>query len=173
MNDVSLPSSKAELLARVQAERAALEQAIANSSEAQLTAPGPEGWSAKDHLAHVVTWEQILVLAHLQGRSFAEAAHMDEATAAATAHMTAETGLNAYFHQRDKDRSLAEVLADFHRSYRRLLSVLEEMDFASLLAPRDPDDPHGQPLIHVVIGDTYAHYREHRRIIQALITSRT
>src|SRR5574341_330088 len=98
MNDDTLPSSKTELLARIQAERAALEQAIANLSEAQMTALGPESWSVKDHLAHVVTWEQILVLAHLQGRSFAEAAHRDEATAAATAHMTAETGLNAYFH---------------------------------------------------------------------------
>ena len=162
-----IPRDKTELMTCIRDERAALEQVIGRLTEAQMTAPGPEGWSVKDHLAHLVAWEEILVVAHLQGRSFAEAAQMDEATAAKTAHMTAETGLNEYFQKRDKGRSLSEVLAMFHRSYRRLLVVLEEMDYARLLTPHDPTDPQSK-LIHVVIDDTYAHYREHRQIIQAL-----
>ncbi len=53
------------------------------------------------------------------------------------------------------------------RSYQCLLVVLEEMDYARLLAQHDPADPESK-LINMVISDTFAHYREHRRIIQAL-----
>lgn len=163
----SIPRNKAELMACIQQERARLERAIAGLDEAQLLAPGPEGWSVKDHLAHIVTWEQIMLVAYLQGRSFAEATGMDEATAAATAHMSAETGLNDYFYERDKDLSLDQVLTNFHHSHQQVLAVLAAADFDDWLQPRDPDDPDSL-LIYNVIGDTYEHYQEHAVIIEAI-----
>jgi hypothetical protein len=157
--------TKADLLAHITAERVALEQTVAGLNEGQLTALGPEGWSIKDHLAHLVAWEEVLVIAHVQGRSFAEAARMDDHTAAATNHMTAETGLNDYFYRRDKERSLAETLADLHRSYRRVLSVLDTLPEERLLTT----DQDGHPLLEVIAGNTYRHYREHARIIRTLL----
>jgi uncharacterized protein (TIGR03083 family) len=163
----SRPRDKIELIARIHRERAALEAAISSLDEVQMIAPGAGGWSIKDLLAHITTWEQVLLVHDLQSRSFAEAAGMDEATAAATAEMTAETGLNDYFYERDKDRSLADVLAGFRRSHHQILAALEELDDADLSRPNDPDDPESR-LIDSIVGDTYAHYREHCGTIEAM-----
>jgi hypothetical protein len=159
-----LPSDKAELMLLIQRERAALEEVVGRLGEEELTRPGPEGWSVKDHLAHIVTWEQILLIHHLKGHSFAEATAMDEATATATEAMTAETGLNDFFFKRDKDRPLAEVLADFQESHRRILAALEAESFESLLRPYHDD----KPLLNWVRGDTYGHYEEHRQLIETI-----
>ena len=48
----------AELVDRVQIEWAALEYAVASLTASQLLAPGPEGWSVKDHLMHIGDWEK-------------------------------------------------------------------------------------------------------------------
>jgi hypothetical protein len=159
-----LPVNKAGLMARIQEERAALEELINRLNATQMTTPGPEGWSVKDHLAHLVTWEQILLIHHMKERPFAEAAAMDETTAAATENMTAEDGLNDFFFERDKDRPLEEVLADFHESHRRVLAALEAASFEELMRPYHE----GQPLLNWVRGDTYGHYQEHRQIIAAI-----
>lgn len=113
---VAQPTSKAELLQWIRRDRTALEQTLAQVSPAQMTLPGRDGWSIKDHLAHLVAWQRILLESHLGGKTFAEAAGMDEATAAATAHMTAETGLNDYFLARDRDLPLYEVMEQFQQS---------------------------------------------------------
>jgi hypothetical protein len=171
MDSEPAPQSKAELMARIHRERAALEQAIGRLRDEQMTAAGA-GWSVKDLLAHITAWEQVLLRCDLQGRSFAEAARMDEATAAATANMTAETGLNDYFYQRDKNRPLPDVLADFRHSHQQLLAALDKLDAAALMRPEDPNDPESRPLIESIIGDTYAHYREHRATIEAMFQQR-
>ena len=162
--DEGLPRNKAELMARIHQERAALEAALEGLNDAEVTAPGPEGWSVKDHLAHIVTWEQILLIHHMKGRPFVEAAAMDAATAKATENMTAETGLNDFFFNRDKDRELEEVLADFYESHRRVLAALEAENYESLMRPYHE----GRPLLNWVKGDTYGHYEEHRRYIEAI-----
>ncbi len=160
-----VPQNKAELMERIRRERAALEQVISSLSDDQMTTPGPERWSVKDHLAHIVTWEQILLLTHMQGRPFAEAAKMDEATAAATADMTAEGGINDFFYERDKDRPLGDVLHDFQQSHQEVLAALETMEYAELVKLHHPDNPDAGRLLDYVIGDTYEHYAEHRNII--------
>jgi hypothetical protein len=60
------------------------------------------------------------------------------------------------------------VLAGFRRSHQQLLAALEELDDADLSRPNDPDDPESR-LIDGIIGDTYAHYREHRKTIEAMV----
>ncbi|MCX6050798.1 MAG: ClbS/DfsB family four-helix bundle protein, partial [Chloroflexi bacterium] len=159
---------KSALMARIDQEWAALEQVLRDLNETQMTTIGPEGWSVKDHLAHIVTWEKILLIAHLQGHSFGEAAGMDQATSDATEQMTAETGLNDFFHERDKSRPLADVLTDFRQSHQALMAALEPLAYEELLKPRHPDDPHSDLLIQVVASDTYEHYQEHRIIIQKI-----
>ncbi|CAN5652377.1 hypothetical protein BH10CHL1_BH10CHL1_26680 [soil metagenome] len=164
----TLPKDKSELMARIAHERAALEQVLHGLNETQMTAIGPEGWSVKDHLAHIVTWEKILLIAHLQGHSFAEAADMDAATSAATEQMTAETGLNDFFHERDKARPLADVITDFRQSHQQILAALALLSDANLLEARHTDGPHSDPLLKITGSDTYEHYQEHRMIIQQL-----
>src|SRR5712692_10981660 len=65
------PKNKAELLARIRAARAQLERTLAGLDEAALSAPGPEGWAVKDHLAHLAAWGR-KVLGNMDGRKGTE-----------------------------------------------------------------------------------------------------
>ncbi|MDP9314859.1 MAG: ClbS/DfsB family four-helix bundle protein [Chloroflexota bacterium] len=165
----SRPQTIAELVVRIREERAALEAVIRPLRESELVRPGVEGWSIKDHLAHIAVWERVLVGKHLEGRTFAEAAGMDPATAAATIEMTAETGLNEWFYRRDRHRPLAEVLTEFEAAHREVLRAVGELRDAALTASSDHDQGYAPTLLQAIIGDTYAHYQEHRWIIERLL----
>jgi uncharacterized protein (TIGR03083 family) len=158
-----LPRDKAELLERIEQARAALDQTIAHLSDAQLVAPGPyEGWSVKDHLAHLAAWEQGIA-ALLQRRPRYAAMGVDAPT-----NPTAGTdGINAVIYQRDKDRPLAEVLADFRQAQQALLAALAPLSDADLLKtyshyqPDEPGKDSGAPILKWVASNTYEHYAEH------------
>src|SRR5688572_3205802 len=132
-----------------------------------MTSPVDGGWSVKDLLAHISAWERVLLVSDLQGGTFAEAAGMDEATSAATEHMTAETGLNDYFYQRDKELPLSEVLANLRATHQQVIAALEQLDDADLQRAHDPDDPESH-LVDSIVGDTYGHYRQHRATIEEM-----
>ena len=162
-----LPASKAELLERVQREHALLEQAIARLSEAQLTAPIDGDWSAKDMLAHLTAWEQLMREFHMGGTPFNQAAGLDGVTYG----VETVDQINEAFHRRDRDKPLAEVLAAFRDSYERTLAAIAAIDEARLFgAYTPPGRDVGGPLVDWVAGDTYDHYREHRLTIERLAT---
>jgi hypothetical protein len=158
------PATKAAVLAQIQQERAALEETVAQLSPAQLSRPGPEGWSPKDHLTHVVIWEQMLIGRNLEGRSFADVAGVDEATGESLWQMS-EDEVNAYFQARDRGLSSEEALAGFQQSYQQVLAALAEVDEAKLFAPYREDSP---LLVEIVLGNTAEHYRDHNGWIRAL-----
>ena len=156
--------SKAELLELVRSEYAALERAIGRLSEAQLTAPIDGSWSAKDILAHIAAWQQILIEFHIGGRPFEQAAP----GIAANYRTDGVDTINEALYQRDRERPLAEVLDAFRRSHQRTLATIEGMSetdlFRAYTPPgRDPSD--GGQLINWIAGDTYEHYEEHRGTI--------
>src|SRR5688572_25512497 len=53
----ALPTTKAELIDQLANGRKHLEELIASLSEDQLMRYGSDGWSVKDHLAHLAMWE--------------------------------------------------------------------------------------------------------------------
>ena len=58
---------KAELLQAIERSWASLDDLVAGLREPELTRHGPDGWSVKDHLAHLAAWNLALV-ALLEGR---------------------------------------------------------------------------------------------------------
>src|SRR2546430_16704437 len=58
---------KAELLQEIERSWASLDDLVAGLSEPELTRHGSDGWSVKDHLAHLAAWNLSLV-ALLEGR---------------------------------------------------------------------------------------------------------
>lgn len=165
------PRDKAELLSRMRRSRALLEETIGRLSEAQLTAPGPtDGWSVKDHLAHLTAWEQGIV-ALLQQRPRYPAMGLDEAAMQGAD----EQRINAMLYARSKDRPLAEVLTTFRASSRQMIEAVERLTDADLFRtyayfqPNEPGEDRGRPIIAWIIGNTYAHYDEHRAWIEELI----
>ena len=154
--------SKAELLELTRRECAALEQAIGRLSDAQLTEPIDGSWSAKDILAHVAAWQQILLVFHIGGRPFEQAAP----GIAPRYETNGVDTINAALYQRDRERPLAEVLDTFRRSHQQIMATIEGMSEAELFQPYTPPGrTSGGQLIDWIAGDTYEHYLEHRETI--------
>jgi hypothetical protein len=160
-----LPKDKADLLARIQREWSALMQTIEALTAEQMTIPGTGSWSVKDNLAHLAAWEQFMLRCHLQGEPPHETLHIDKATFEGLD----EDGENAILYERDKDRPAADVVDGLKRSHEQITAALELIPFADLMKPHYADDPEQRPLISWVIGNTYDHYQEHRRAIEAIV----
>jgi hypothetical protein len=160
------PQTKAELLARIPPARAALEQTIASLTAAQIRTPGPAGWSVKDHLAHLATWEQMIV-AHLRDGSDHAVVGMDAAAYA----VVGLADLNEVIFRRHRGRDAANVLRDFRRSHAQVMALLAELDEVAFWMPYWQDDPSGRSVMEKVAGDTYKHDLEHRCWIEELVAS--
>ena len=159
-----LPADKDALLARIQQSRAALEAQIAPLSAEQLAAPGSDGgWSIKDHLYHLATWQQVQ-LARMQGRPEWAVVGLDEVTYR-VALTSAEDfrDINAIIERRGKEIAPDAVLAHFRDTFAQLLAELDRWSYADLLTPVRPDGP---TVLKQLSGDSYEHDDEHLRMIR-------
>jgi hypothetical protein len=163
--DDRLPSSKEELLERIQFAWTDLGAVIAALPAEVLAAPGPTGWSVKDNLAHVAAWEQVMLRHYLRREPAHEVLGVDEARLPGLD----EDGINQILHERHQDRPASEVLDEFHRSHEQVVRALEGMAWDDLTAP-NPGDQERRPLLEWVVGNTYDHYDEHRDNIIRLQT---
>jgi uncharacterized damage-inducible protein DinB len=153
--------TKAELLDRIRSSRSELDIALARLSDSDMTRNPPDGgWSAKDHLAHLDTWHHILLgsLAGNGGTALGlepdafDQLELDDA--------------NRMIYERNRDHSLNVVREAFEQSYAKVLQAVEAMSDTELAAPLRADDP--RTLATKVDGDSWAHYDEHRPLIEAL-----
>lgn len=137
-----------ELLARVRASHARLEQAISALTPEQTEAEVlDDGWSVKATLAHITWWEQLPLHAIagvpdediLPGEEF----DLDRA--------------NAKLLARNRVRPQGELRDAFDASYASILSALQTLPTARL----DEPSPYGGTLADLIAGNTYLHYDEH------------
>jgi hypothetical protein len=167
------PRDTGELLDRIADGWAVLHQRIAPLSSAQLTASGPDGgWSVKDHLAHLATWEGMLV-ALLEGKPIHTAFGLSRAEYDA---LESTDALNAIIAEQNKDLSLDEVMEQSEKTHAQLVAKIGALADEDLLKPithfhpDDPDGPDERPVLVKIIGDTYGHYAEHLPWIEAILT---
>jgi hypothetical protein len=161
--DSARPKDKTELMQRIEREWTALLLTVERLSPERMTAPDAGGWSPKDNLAHLTAWEQFMIRYHLKG----EAPHLVMQVDEATYEGLGDDEMNAILFERNRGRTVEQVLRDLHSSHSQVIAELEETAFADLLKQRDADDPNRRPVIDGVIGNTYDHYREHRGVIEA------
>lgn len=161
--DEPLPRDMAELLARIEQGWGELQGAIAGRSEAELIAPGPEGWSVKEHLGHVTFWERQLLRSYIEGRPAAEVAEMDEDT------LRDFEPMNRIAADRTRGQSLAQVLAAGQELHDALVAKLAGEPFERWMQPRYADDPDERPLLLWIAGNTYGHYGEHAGYIRGVL----
>jgi hypothetical protein len=155
--DQSDPKNKAQLLERIRSARAALEQTLAGLDDTALSAPGPEGWSVKDHLAHLAAWER-KVLANMDGRASHEVLGVPEAVYKGGDWVA----INEYVRAPDKDRPAAEVVAEFWRVYGVMTHRIADLP-NEVLFGKDED------LLNNISGNTYGHDEEHKPWIEAVL----
>jgi hypothetical protein len=164
------PATIGELLDRVQIEWAALQFVVGGLSESELTAPGPEEWSVKDHLGHIAEWERGCT-AVLERRPQWEGFRLDEA---------AYTGLeldplNDILYQRHRSDSVSEVKALRNAAHADIVAAVSHLADADLRRPVGEYGMGSNPdrlLLEKIAGDTYEHYAEHAGWIKALLDAR-
>lgn len=117
------PTTKKQLLEAIEIERKALEEFLAELSPAQMTRPGLVGeWSAKDVLAHLIEWEQMVLSwysAGLKGQV--------PVTPAEGFNWAQLPQLNQQIYEKHCDRPLADIEREFKSSFKKMLGTIQSL----------------------------------------------
>ena len=117
---------------------------------------GANSWSPKDHVAHLVAWERMIV-ATAGDRS----AHQFAGLAAESYSGRDLNEINDLLFERSKETPWDDVMRDFDAAYSETTALLETMSDAALSARWEEGSTHS--VAHRIAGDTFQHYLEHRR----------
>ena len=156
---------KQSLLNAIEREWTALWSVIEKLTPEQMTTPDAGGWSPKDNLAHLTEWMKVLMDHHLDRRPAHEVLQMPrEQTEAWDMEV-----INPVLFERNRARSVDDVVAELRRVHAELMLKLRSMPFEDLMRPRHAEDPERQPVLLWVRGDTTQHFAEHRLSIEKLL----
>jgi hypothetical protein len=162
MTEEWIPENKNELMAVIRREWGLLMDVVARLNEQQMLTPDAGGWSPKDNLAHLSEWMNSLMGYHMDKRPAHEVMRLPEE---ATKGWDMEV-INPILFERNRDRSIEDVLGELRSTYDTLIAKLDTMSFDDLMRPRHANDPEKRPLLLWVIGDTSDHFAEHRATIE-------
>jgi hypothetical protein len=169
MSDIEV--TKTELLRRIEEGYKSFEQVLSTWNDDQLTKPGPEGWSVKDHLVHLAAWE-VGIAALLRKENRWEAMGLDKDV---FSKIDSEDELNALIQEKNRKRSLAEVRAAFEDAHRQMVNAINDLTDADLVKPYsyyqpdEPGEPDNRPIWPRIVGNSYGHYEEHTPWIKAVV----
>ncbi|MEP7357372.1 MAG: DinB family protein [Anaerolineales bacterium] len=149
------PTNKAELLQRIQSDRARLEKVLAPLDDAALEKPGKDGWAIKDHLAHLTAWRQ-RAAAGIQGRPAYEGLGLDQ-----SAEGLSEDELNASIQARSHARPAADLVAEFRQANDHIQQLIRDLPESKLFGPQGDER-----LLGNISGNTYEHDAEHQGWIE-------
>ena len=113
---------RARIVADIQAERAWWANLVDDVGEDRMTEPGPMGeWTFKDLASHLLAWRERTI-----ARLEAAAAGGEEPPNPWPAELgdDEDDPINAWIHERTRDRPLRDVLNDVDRSYERLANAI-------------------------------------------------
>jgi carboxymethylenebutenolidase len=160
--DEPLPRSAGAMMELINTGWNELQAAIEVRTPEELTRLGPDGWSAKEHIAHVTFWEHLMLQSEIRGETRESVTGLDAAT------LDSIDAVNAAAAERARRRSLNEVLAESRATHAEVVAELTSRPFEEWLKPRFPDDPDERPLILWIAGNTWGHYGEHAEYIRRL-----
>jgi hypothetical protein len=143
-------TTRSTLIDRVNRSWDDLRATVDRLDEGQLSAPGPEGWSVKDHLAHLARWEEYAL------------SLMDGGDGKAALGMGPEQedveDINAVLQRRDAGLAPAEVRELLEAAQRRVVARLETLDEAVL-----------ERHLGSIESNTHEHLDEHAAWIRELV----
>jgi uncharacterized protein (TIGR03083 family) len=154
------------LIERIESSWNELTDLVAKLGPDALTRTAGDGWTVKDHLAHVGAWEHSL-LGLIEGGDRLQAmgvhAPVNEDTDA----------INEAVRQLHSSESAEQVMEYFRDSHSKLMAALAKLSDADLLKPYAHYQPSApdrqQPVSDWVAGNTWEHYAEHIGWINQLI----
>lgn len=117
------PTNKHDLLVAIEKERGALEAFLEQLTTEQMTLPGLVGeWAAKDVLAHLVAWEQMVLGWYYAGL------HGEMPELPAPGFKWSETPqLNQQIYEAHRDWPLDRVMDQFCTSHQEILGVIQKL----------------------------------------------
>ena len=159
-DDAKGPIGAAECLARFRTARARVDELVASVDS--WTAQSPEGWTAKDYLAHLTAWQRCVVRWWEEGeagrpREWPEPGFTFEQVDA----------LNDRDWRADRETPLDEVRREFEVSADAVEALIGR------LTDDDLNDAAHVPWLgfegrHAIAGNTYGHYAEHFEALEQL-----
>lgn len=151
--------TKDDLLARVRAERASWQALLAEIGAERMEQPGPMGqWTFKDLVAHLTGWRERTIRR-------LEAGPDREPPTPWPGDLADDDAIDDWIYERNRDRSLREVLAEGDASFDRLAAALAALPDEDVTAPGRFAWLEGQPL---VASDFFGHlHEEHEPSIRA------
>jgi len=167
------PKSKAEFQDQLQGAWAELQQTLDSLTEAQMTERTDQvGWTVKDHLAHLIPWEQgMIALLKYEPRY--------QAMGVNVAQLEDEDELNETLRAPYRSTSLSDVRDRPRETHEALTAVVASLGPDDLFKTYSHYQPHderaarlgddtGEPVLRWVIGNSSGHYLEHLPWIRAL-----
>ena len=127
------PDARTKVVANIQAERALWAGLVNEVGEDRMTEPGPMGdWTFKDLASHLLAWRNRTI-----ARLEAAAAGREEPPNPWPPELGDEEDdpINAWIHERTRDRPLRDVLDDVDRSYERYANAVAALPEESLTRP--------------------------------------
>jgi len=169
MSDRS-PTTKSEFQEHLQEAWAQLQGTLDSLTEEQMTERTDRaGWTVKDHLAHLIPWENGMI-ALLKHEPRYPAMGLD----ADTVLEEDEGELNETLRAPYRSASLSDVrdrLRETHEALTAVVASLGPDDLFETYSHYQPDEPgedRGEPVLRWVIGNSSGHYLEHLPWIRAL-----
>lgn len=124
---------RAELVQQLNSENEEWKTLLAEIGEDRMEEPGVAGaWSIKDIVAHLTAWRRRTV-----GRLEAVAHGQPEPKPEWPAELTEDDEINAWFHSRDRDRTVREVVSQSGRVFQQLVSAVEKLPEEKLDDPKN------------------------------------
>ena len=114
---------KSELLSELNSEQKGWEDLLGEIGKDRMEEPGVGGeWSIKDIVAHLTAGRRRTV-ARLEAAARGE----PEPATEWPANLQEDDDINAWFHERDRTKSLGEVLSESRRVFDQLASAVEKL----------------------------------------------
>ena len=164
-------TDKASIVPRAERAWTALFEVLDTLSDEQMGRLGGDGWTVKDHLAHLAAWDLSLA-ALLESRDRQSALGIEGFST------TDWDGQNGVMHERHRVLVADEVRALLLGSRLMVLRALDGLGEDDLTRPyreyqpqdeRTPPLDSGQPVARWVIGSVVDHVAEHLGYIQRLL----
>lgn len=147
-------TSKDQLLTDIHTERRRLEKSLSTLSAADMIRPGVAGvWSVKDILAHLVAWERLFLDWYHTGVQGCT----PKTLPVSMGRKVIDT-LNQQIYEKNQGRRLDDILAEFHTSYRQIVTLIEEIPEGDMFARGHFNWTGKLTLADYIAGNTCNHY---------------
>jgi hypothetical protein len=155
---------RADLLAELNSEQEAWEGLLDQIGVDRMEEPGIAGsWSTKDVIAHLTAWRRRTV-----GRLEAAAHGQPEPAHEWPADLKDDDEINAWFHERDRSKSVREVLSESRRVFEQLVAAIEKLPQDALDDPRRLPWMQGAPVTGATL---FGHFHdEHEADMRAWLS---